>query len=337
MSRAAVLLSCWFLVRGVLPATGQPFRLPTANHKLFEPGHEEQFFVGTIGKPWTSGRFGCVRSEGWQMHEGIDIKCLQRDKKGEPIDPVMAAADGTVIYYNAKPSLSNYGNYVVLRHYIEGVEIYSLYGHLREVRNGLKVGQAIMAGEPIATMGRTSNTRQGISKERAHVHFELNFLVNEKFPSWFQKTFPHQRNDHGVWNGQNLLGLDPSDVLLTSKKLGTKFSLMDYVRHQTELCRFRVPNTSFPWLKRYPWLVRRNPIAEREGVAAYEIALNFNGLPFELIPRAASETKGKNQLQILSVNEAEYHKHPCRKLIAKEGQQWKFTGHGTKLIELLTY
>ncbi|SVC62238.1 uncharacterized protein METZ01_LOCUS315092, partial [marine metagenome] len=32
------------------------------------------------------------------MHEGIDIKCTRRDPKGEPIDPVSAAADGTIAY-----------------------------------------------------------------------------------------------------------------------------------------------------------------------------------------------------------------------------------------------
>src|SRR5690349_15417749 len=48
----------------------QPFRLPTANHALFEKNGEEQFFVGTVGKPWNTGTFGCVRSEGAQMHEG---------------------------------------------------------------------------------------------------------------------------------------------------------------------------------------------------------------------------------------------------------------------------
>src|ERR1039458_1750332 len=93
----------------------QPLQLPTANRALFEPGGEEKFFVGTVGKTWTSGCFGCVRSDGWQMHEGLDIRCLQRDKRGEPADPVMASADGTVVYISTKPSLSNYGNYVVMR------------------------------------------------------------------------------------------------------------------------------------------------------------------------------------------------------------------------------
>ena len=95
----------WFLVG--LAAQAQTFHLPTANQALFEKGGGERFFVGTVGKPWMSGTFGCVRSEGWQMHEGIDIRCLQRDKRGEPTDPVLATADGTVAYISTRPSLSN--------------------------------------------------------------------------------------------------------------------------------------------------------------------------------------------------------------------------------------
>src|SRR2546422_4400985 len=103
-SRAGVVVLGWLCVARAL---AQPFQLPTANRTLFEKGGEEKFFVGTVGKPWTSGTFGCVRSDGWQMHEGLDIRCLARDKHGEPTDPVMATADGTVAYVNRKPSLSN--------------------------------------------------------------------------------------------------------------------------------------------------------------------------------------------------------------------------------------
>src|SRR3954465_5691555 len=94
------------------------FLLPTANRAIYEPGHEEQYFVGTVGKPWMSGTFGCVRTDGWQLHEGLDVKYLRRDKRGEPIDPVNAAVDGTVAYINTRPSISNFGNYIVLRHQI---------------------------------------------------------------------------------------------------------------------------------------------------------------------------------------------------------------------------
>ena len=271
------------------------------------------------------------------MHEGLDIRCLQRDARGEPTDPVLATADGTVAYINTRPSLSNYGNYVVLRHQIEGLEVYSLYAHLREVRAGLKPGQAVKSGEPIAIMGRTANTREGISKDRAHVHFELNLLLNERFSRWHKKTFPSERNDHGEWNGQNLLGLDPRLILVEQRQEGAKFSLLRFIQRQTELCRVLVRRTDFPWRRRYPGLIRANPRAEQEGTAGYEIALNFNGVAFELVPRAASEIKGKGKFQVLSVNEGEYHKNPGRRLVAKRGKRWELTSHGINLLELLTY
>ncbi len=315
----------------------EAFELPTANHALFDKGSEERFFVGTVGKPWTSGTFGCVRNEGRQMHEGLDIRCLQRDKLGEPTDPVLATADGTVAYINTRRALSNYGNYVVLRHTVDGVEIYSLYAHLREPRRDLKTGQRVKAGEMVGIMGRTANTREGISKDRAHVHFELDLFINERFSGWYQKTYPNQRNDHGNWNGQNLLGLDPRLVLLEEHRQGPKFDLLKFIQKQTELCRVFVRKTDFPWLKRYKALVRSNPKAEQEGVAGYEIALNFNGVPFELVPRSATEVKGRSQFQIVSVNEGEAGKNPARHLVVRRGKGWALAKHGVELLELLTY
>jgi len=320
-----------------LHAAAQPFQLPTANHALFEKAGEERFFAGTAGKDWTTGAFGCVRGEGWQMHEGLDIRSVQRDKHGEPTDTVMATADGTVAYINTRPSLSNYGNYIVLRHRIDGVEIYSLYAHLHEVQPGLKAGRAVKAGETIGVMGRTANTHEGIAKDRAHVHFELNLFVNERFASWHKRTFPDQRNDHGNWNGQNLLGLDPRLILLEEHRDGAKFSLLGFIQHETELCRVVVRKADFPWLKRYAALVRPNPRAAKEGIAGYEIALNFNALPFELIPRADSEIKGRAKFQLLSVNEAEQQRNPCRRLVTKRGARWELTSRGVNALELLTY
>ncbi|MEK7707086.1 MAG: M23 family metallopeptidase [Verrucomicrobiota bacterium] len=338
LARITVLIATWVLVlSSVRQVPAQTFQLPTANRALFEKEGEGRFFVGTTGKPWTSGCFGCVRTEGAQMHEVLDIRCLQRDKRGEPTDPVMATADGTVAYLNTRPSLSNFGNYIVLRHSIGGVEIYSSYAHLREIRPDLKVGQTVKAGEAIATMGRTANTHEGISKDRAHVHFELNLFVNDRFPAWYKKTFPGQRNDHGVWNGQNLVGLDPRPILLEQHIAGAKFDLLRFIQGQTELCRVVVRATDFPWLKRYPGLVRLNPRAVKEGIAGYEVALNFNAMAFELIPRAASEIKGKTKFQLISVNEAEYHKNPCRRLVTQRGGRWELTSHGLNAVELLTY
>jgi peptidoglycan LD-endopeptidase LytH len=331
-------------VLGLLLASGtsiwaQIFLLPTANHALFEPGGEDRFFAPTVGKPWITGTFGCVRTEGWQFHEGIDIRCLQRDRRGEPADSVLAAADGTVAYLNRRPSLSNYGNYLILRHVVEGIEVYSLYAHLAGVRADLKPGNPVKAGEPVGVMGRTANTRERIAKDRAHLHFELNLLLNDRFSSWFKKNHPGERNDHGDWNGRNLTGLDPRAIFLAQQTEGETFRLVRFVQQQPELCRVFVQATNFPWLRRYAPLVRPSSRAELEGVAGYEIALAFNGLPVELIPRAASEMslKGKTRFKLLSVDAAEKRRNPCGRIVVEKGKGWELTERGQDLLGLLTF
>jgi peptidoglycan LD-endopeptidase LytH len=326
----AILFCCGHL------CAQSPFQFPTANHALYQPGGELVFFAPTApDKPWTSGSFGCVRDSATRMHEGLDIRHLQTDKRGEPTDPVMAAADGTMVYFSKKPSLSNYGNYIVIRHVVEGLEIYSLYAHLSEISPALKIGDAVKAGQVIATMGRTSNA-EVITKDRAHVHFELNVLMNDNFAAWFKKTST-ERNDHGEWNGQNLNGLDPREILLGEHNPKGNFSLLNFIRSQTELCRVLVRDTNFPYLKRYPQLVLKNPAAEQQGVAGYEIVLNFNGVPFALMPRAASEIKSAAKFQLLSVNEAEAKANPCRKLVVQRGGRWQLGDAGLRELQLLTY
>ncbi len=330
------LAIAFFAVAVVTGDAAEKFSLPTANRAIYSVADQENYFVGTTGKPWTSGTFGCVRSGGWQMHEGLDVKCLSRDKAGEPNDPVFATANGKVAYINRKPSLSNYGTYIILQHFIDGLEIYSVYAHLSEIRSGLKVGEPVKSGERIGTMGRTTNTREKISKERAHVHFELNFFVNEHFSAWYKKNFPGQRNDHGIWNGQNLIGIDARLLFLQQKREGEKFNLRSFVANQTELCRVTVRGGNFPWVKRYASLIEKNSIAEKEGVAGYEIFLNFNGLPYRLIPHAASQLKSGARYQLVSVNAAEYQKNPCRRLVTPKGKGWILAERGIRLLELLT-
>jgi murein DD-endopeptidase MepM/ murein hydrolase activator NlpD len=328
---AAIIL---FSSTGLLAQS--PFQFPTANHALYQPGSELKFFAPTApDKPWTSGSFGCVRDNATRMHEGLDIRHLQTDRRGEPTDPVMATADGTVVYFSKKPGLSNYGNYIVIRHIIEGLEIYSLYAHLSEILPTLKIGDAVKAGQVIATMGRTSDA-EVIAKDRAHVHFELNVLMNDNFAAWFKKNSV-ERNDHGEWNGQNLNGLDPREILLGENNPKGNFSLLNFLRSQTELCRVLVRATNFPYLKRYPQLILKNPVADKQGVAGYEIVLNYNGVPFALMPRAASEIKGSAKFQLLSVNDAVEKANPCRKLVVKRGGRWQLADAGLRELELLTY
>ena len=311
----------------------QPFYLPTANHALFEKGGEERFFVPTPGHTWTSGCFGCVRSGGHQMHEGLDIKCLQRDRRGEPTDPVLATADGTVVYMSDQPGLSNYGRYIVVRHSIDGLEVYSLYAHLSAFAPGIKVGRPVRTGEPIAVMGHTG---AGISRDRAHVHFELNLFYNDHFSVWFRRHYPTEHDDHGIWNGQNLVGMDPRLIFLAEREEGPNFNLLRWLQHRTELCRVLVRKADFSWLRRYPMLIRKDAAASQERVAGYEIAFDYNGLPFELIPKTASQMKAGPKYQLLSVNDAEETRNPCRRLVVHQGKYWELTSNGLSLLELLT-
>ena len=104
MNRPLLRRACAAMLFAAVTLSAQsPFQFPTANHALYEPGQELKFFAPTApDKPWTSGSFGCVRNDGWQMHEGLDIRHLHTDRRGEPTDPVMATADGTVVYFNTK-------------------------------------------------------------------------------------------------------------------------------------------------------------------------------------------------------------------------------------------
>ena len=319
-------------------ALAQPFHLPTPNQAIFVPGTEADYFTPTIGRTWPSGTFGCVRSEGWQMHEGIDIKCTQRDANGEPIDPVSAAADGTITYINTKAGLSNYGNYIVMQHQVDGLTVYTLYAHLRALASGLSVGQVKKSGEIIATMGRTSNTRQGISRERAHLHFEICLLANQKFSAWYKKNLAGQRNHHGLWNGQNLIGIDPSKLFIEQNKKMAKrqfFSLRQFIHSQPVLCRVLVKSPNFQWAKRHPDLVNSNK--PEKPIAGYEISLDPNGVPVTSTPRDASFFSNDEPFKLLHVNPGVYKEFPCRKLIFKKGQRWILTAKGIQHLNLLAF
>ena len=100
-----------------------------------------------------------------------------------------------------------------------------------------------------------------------------------------------------------------------------------------------VRDTNFRWLRQYTPLIMRNPEAEKNGVAAYEVALTFNGAPFQMVPRAASELKsrGGSKFEIVSVNEEEQKARSCRNLVVKRSGEWRLGNSGSQLLDLLTY
>ncbi len=311
------------------------FQLPTANKAILEEGKEKDYFAPTPGRTWTSGSFGCVRSQGFKFHEGADIKSMERDRRGEPIDPVMASADGRVVYVSSKAGNSSYGIYVVISHTIDRLEVFTLYAHLRALAQGLRPGREVKAGDVIGTLGRTAT--YSIARDRAHLHFEVGLIVSDRFDLWFKKNYKGTRNIHGKWNGQNLLGLDPAEVLQRSH-FEPGFNLLTHVRNQKPLCKVMVRKHGFSWLQRYPMLVKRNEKAIKEGAAGFEVWLTYNGIPFTMIPRAPSEIGMKGEdYELLEVDGEIYKEGKCCKIVTKTTKGWVLSSKGERLLDMLTY
>lgn len=323
-------------------AHGLDLCLPTANNALLRPGHDAEFFQPTVEGDTESGMFGCVRSHGHRFHEGVDIKCLQRDRHGEPTDPVRAVADGEVSFVNQKPGLSNYGRYIVLRHRWDNVQVFTLYAHLSQVADGVVAGQPVHKGQVIAILGHSTNTREGISRDRAHLHFEINFLFNTSFHIWYPKHDP-KAPPFGNFNGLNLWGMDPAGFF-RAYAANPKLNFAEYVARQPIAFTVLINAKPFPWLALHPEQLRPSNAAVPENAVAYEIGSTWFGLPIAIWPRGAGEISEseRRSLQrglavVHRVDETALDRNPCRDLVRRRSRGWELTTDGREWAELLTY
>ena len=100
-----------------------------------------------------SGCFGGVRSGGTHFHEGIDIRPAARDRRGEPLDNVLAAMPGVVRYINSTAGDSSYGRYVVVEHPSMTPAVHTLYAHLSAI--DVKPDSKVKRGQTIGRSGQT--------------------------------------------------------------------------------------------------------------------------------------------------------------------------------------
>ncbi len=317
------------------PAPPAPVRieLPTDNRALYESGGEPRFFTPTGPDfPWTSGAFGCVRNSGTRFHEGVDIRCLVRDRQGEPVDAVRAAAPGRIAFINRSASASDYGQYLVLLHEVDGLTVYTLYAHWREIASELRPDAPVQAGQTLGTLGRTA--KSPIPAERAHLHFEVGLLGSPHFDlllhRWYQDPGP---NPFGNWNGQNLLGFDPAALLIAQQQAGPAFNMRAYLAQQPSLCTVRIHKSSLPVVTRYPAMVQGAP-----GTSAFEVDLNPQGVPLRIraLPSSSGQFK-RGAYELVTVDEALEARHRCNKLVFKKGRQWVLTERGQRAVDLLAF
>jgi hypothetical protein len=288
--RAALLISLVL----VATAHAEPLNLvlPTENDALLRGDspafyqYIERDYHGEKSTPWEGGRYGFVRNPAetsagiiyTRLHEGIDIKPLQRDASGEPLDPVRAIAPGVVVHASSVAGYSNYGRYVVVEHRFDGCKYYSLYGHLSSI--AVRTGQRVEQREQLGVMGHTG---EGLNQARAHVHLELNLMLSRQFEAWHAASFKDDPNHHGLYNGLNLVGLDIARLYLALQKQPA-LTIPEFLAQEETVYRVLVPpSRNFDLAKFYPWMVRDKGDGEP---ASWEISFNRAGVPLKIQPNA---------------------------------------------------
>jgi murein DD-endopeptidase MepM/ murein hydrolase activator NlpD len=262
--------------------------LPTENDAIFRgEGAEfyqyiERNYKGVRSTPWEGGRYGFVRNpvetaSGLmfsRLHEGIDIRPLQRDASGDSIDPVRAIAAGQVVHTNHAPGHSNYGKYVVIEHNFDGCKYYSLYGHLSTI--AVQKGDRIQSRDQLGVMGHTG---EGLNQARAHVHLELNLMLSRHFESWHDNFFKNDPNRNGLYNGLNLAGLDIARLYLALQKR-PGLTIPEFLSDEETLYRVLLPaSRNFDLRKFYPWMVQQKTEDE---TASWEVSFNRAGVPLKI-------------------------------------------------------
>ena len=105
-----------------------------------------------------------------RLHLGVDIW-------GDAGTPVYAPLDGVVHSYQDNNHIGDYGPTIILQHSLNGLTLYSLYGHLsRESMVGLSTGKTVVKDQQIATLGGIGENGQW----PPHLHFQLMFDVEGK-------------------------------------------------------------------------------------------------------------------------------------------------------------
>jgi len=314
--------------------------LPTANDALFSGGgaafyqHIERDYKGVKSTPWEGGQYGFVRDPVetaagivyTRFHEGIDIRPLRRDARGEPLDEVRAIAEGKVVHTNLVPGSSNYGKYIVIEHHWDGSSYYSLYGHLNSI--AVRPGQTVRRGEAIAVMGYTG---EGLNQTRAHLHLELNFILSHQFESWHDTFYKKDPNRHGIYNGLNLAGLDIARFYQALRQKPS-LTIPEFISKEETFYKVTLPKSpNFELPKLYPWMIRAN---EDVHPASWEVSFARTGLPLKIEPSAKTVTEP--QLTYIKKSPVDYS-YLTQERIVGRGATAHLTEKGSVFMRLLIW
>jgi murein DD-endopeptidase MepM/ murein hydrolase activator NlpD len=332
-----ISLPVWLLLAATMAKAKPPkLILPTKNDGLLTGDfagfyqYVQRDFEGQVSQAWEGGQYGFVRNPrriGSQIiytrfHEGIDIRPLHRDATGEPEDLIQAIAGGTVVYTNPSAGSSNYGRYVVIEHHLDGFPYYSFYADLKTIT--VNIGETVDQGSPIAVMGHTG---EGIDRGRAHVHLELNLLLNSRFSEWFPGHHAADINRHGIYNGINLAGIDIGRFYLELQK-NPSLTVATFVQEGEPWYKVLVPiSPRMDVTDRYSWLLEGET-----DVPSCEITFERTGLPLKV--RGSSEHV--TQPTVTWVHSSPFPQHLLTKgIIRNRGSDCVLSEERTQFISLV--
>ena len=287
---------------------------PTPNTAFQKGKPIEKFVQPTVSGKVESGLFGCVRNSGAKFHEGLDLFPVERDRRGEALDQVYSILPGRVVHVSATAGHSSYGRYFVVVHDQQSVPFHSLYAHMATINPAIQPGTRVQAGTVLGIMGRSAGG-YSIPRSRAHLHLEIGFRLTDDFQSWFDRQKFSSKNRHGIWNGMNLVSLDPLDFYEAVRD-GKAPSLRDYLKQEPVVARIRVHTQRVPdFVKNYPGLLTRS-YAGKE-LVAWDIAFTEFGLPKEWTPRFADESLGgqAGDVRVLTYSPSILEEQTCRQVI----------------------
>jgi peptidoglycan LD-endopeptidase LytH len=218
-----------------------------------------------------------------------------------------------VRHVSLSPGKSSYGRYIVIEHPDQSPAVYTLYAHLARVESDVRPGSRVRRGQTIATMGRSAGG-YAIPKDRAHLHFEIGLRLSDNFQSWYDWRKFGSANEHGLYNGMNLLGVDPLDFL-RKWRAGRISTLQQYFEQMRPVVRVRIATSRVPDLiQRYPALLRK-PISGLVG--GWEVECNSTGLPFAWTPLSYEEVRGMgiNEVSVVWFDAAAERAYKCKQLV----------------------
>ena len=175
------------------------------------------------------------------------------------------------------------------------------------------------------------HTGEGLDRERAHVHVELNLLLNDHFEQWHDTFFKNEQNHHGIYNGINLAGLDLPRLFI-ALRTNPSLTIPAFFAREEAFYKVVVPNTpNLQLATRYPWMIANAP---NEKPVSWEISFARSGLPLRMVANAKSVDEAALSYLKPSLLDSRLL---TRGNVAGRGENAHLTDSGKAYMRLLTF